>query len=274
MTKSLVTRSLLNAATPVITRSYGLSVAVRGMFTVSAPTRVARLPLTTLRRTMFIRTDSTPNPLSLKFFPGRTVLEQGAMEFRGIREANVQHSPLAKRLFAIEGVESLYFAKDFISVNKTEDAEWQVLKPNVFATLMDFFASGVPVYTDELPVSDTTILDSDSETVAMIKELIDTRIRPVVQEDGGDLVYRGFEDGVVLLQMQGSCKGCPSSSVTLRNGIENMLLHYVPEVKGVRQVEDEELKEVSDKAMDALEGRLKSAKAHEQKHVHDHNCKH
>lgn len=121
----------------------------------------------------------------------------------------------------------------------------------------DFFNSGTPVYTDELPVSDTTILDTDDDTVAMIKEIIETKIRPVVQEDGGDLIYRGFEDGIVLLQMQGSCKGCPSSSITLRNGIENMLCHYVPEVQGVKQVEDEELNEVSDQQLNQLEARLK-----------------
>ena len=211
---------------------------------------------------MFIKTQDTPNPASLKFLPGAEVrknrevtkchntkckqtlsfdgkilhaifqvLEHGTLDFPTLSSA--QKSPLAKLLFRIEGVNGVFFGRDFITVTKVDDesVEWKVLKPEIFATIMDFFHSGLPiVHDDAVPSGDTEILDDDSDTVAMIKELLDTRIRPTVQEDGGDIVYMGFDDGVVKLKMQGSCTSCPSSVVTLKNGVQNMLQFYIPEV--------------------------------------------
>lgn len=188
---------------------------------------------------MFIQTQDTPNPNSLKFMPGVKVLEPGqTMDFPNGPSAYC--SPLAKLLFRIEGVKSVFFGPDFITVTKVdEDVDWKLMKPEIYATIMDFFASGLPILTDARPSSDTQISEDDDETVQMIKELLDTRIRPTVQEDGGDIVFMGFEDGIVKLKMQGSCTSCPSSVVTLKNGVQNMLQFYIPEVVGVEQVEDE-----------------------------------
>lgn len=197
-------------------------------------------PLTYLQlRSMFIKTQETPNPNSLKFIPGVKILEEReTIDFPNGTTAFC--SPLAKLLFRIDGVKSVFFGSDFITVTKVdEDTEWRLLKPEIFATIMDFFASGLPVLTDAKPSSDTQITEEDDETVQMIKELLDTRIRPTVQEDGGDIIFMGFEDGIVKLKMQGSCTSCPSSVVTLKNGVQNMLQFYVPEVKSVEQVEDE-----------------------------------
>ncbi|XP_051896784.1 NFU1 iron-sulfur cluster scaffold homolog, mitochondrial-like isoform X6 [Pristis pectinata] len=190
-------------------------------------------------RSMFIQTQDTPNPNSLKFIPGCPVLESGTMDFSAPRSASC--SPLARQLFRIDGVKGVFFGPDFITVTKAGDnVQWKLLKPDVYATIMDFFASGLPVVTDEAPSSDTAPSEEDDEVVAIIKELLDTRIRPTVQEDGGDVIYKGFEDGIVKLMLQGSCTNCPSSLVTLKSGIENMLQFYVPEVEGVVQVADEE----------------------------------
>lgn len=191
-------------------------------------------------RTMFIQTQETPNPNSLKFLPGVKVLEERqTMDFPSIKEA--ASSPLAKLLFRIEGVKGVFFGSDFITVTKIDDEgiEWKLLKPEIFATIMDFFASGMPILIDVKPSSDTEIHEDDDEVVQMIKELLDSRIRPTVQEDGGDIQYMGFENGVVKLKMQGSCSNCPSSIVTLKSGIENMLQFYIPEVKSVESVEDD-----------------------------------
>ncbi|CAH9097265.1 unnamed protein product [Cuscuta europaea] len=189
------------------------------------------------RRSMFIQTQSTPNPLSLMFYPGKPVMETGSSDFPNARSAMT--SPLAKALFGIDGITRVFFGSDFVTVTKSDDATWDLLKPEVFAAIMDFYASGDPLFLDSNTAStmDTTIREDDSETVAMIKELLETRIRPAVQDDGGDIEYRGFDEdtGMVKLRMQGACSGCPSSSVTLKSGIENMLMHYVPEVKGVVQ---------------------------------------
>uniref|UniRef100_A0A182JEA0 NFU1 iron-sulfur cluster scaffold homolog, mitochondrial n=1 Tax=Anopheles atroparvus TaxID=41427 RepID=A0A182JEA0_ANOAO len=190
------------------------------------------------KRTMFIQTQDTPNPDSLKFLPGVAVLEKGqTMDFPTVSSA--QCSPLAKLLFRVEGVRSVFFGGDFVTISKQEDAEWRIIKPEVFAVIMDFFASGLPVVTNAKPNPDTQINDEDDETVQMIKELLDTRIRPTVQEDGGDIIFMGFDDGVVKLKMQGSCSSCPSSIVTLKNGVQNMLQFYIPEVVSVEQVKDE-----------------------------------
>ncbi|XP_075592865.1 NFU1 iron-sulfur cluster scaffold homolog, mitochondrial isoform X2 [Balearica regulorum gibbericeps] len=190
-------------------------------------------------RCMFIQTQDTPNPNSLKFIPGKEVLESRTMEFS--TPAAAFCSPLARQLFKIEGVKSVFFGPDFITITKeNEDLDWNLLKPDIYATIMDFFASGLPVVTDEAPRTDTAASEDDDEVVLMIKELLDTRIRPTVQEDGGDVIYKGFEDGIVQLKLQGSCTSCPSSIITLKNGIQNMLQFYIPEVEGVEQVVDDD----------------------------------
>ncbi|XP_005057999.1 PREDICTED: NFU1 iron-sulfur cluster scaffold homolog, mitochondrial isoform X1 [Ficedula albicollis] len=190
-------------------------------------------------RGMFIQTQDTPNPNSLKFIPGREVLESRTMEFS--TPAAAYCSPLARQLFRIEGVKSVFFGPDFITITKeSEDLDWNLLKPDIYAAIMDFFASGLPVVTDEAPRTDTAASEEDDEVVLMIKELLDTRIRPTVQEDGGDVIYKGFEDGIVQLKLQGSCTSCPSSIITLKNGIQNMLQFYIPEVEGVEQVVDDD----------------------------------
>ncbi|KAB5539076.1 hypothetical protein DKX38_016609 [Salix brachista] len=194
------------------------------------------------RRTMFIQTQSTPNPSSLMFYPGKAVMDVGSADFPNARSA--MNSPLAKAIYGIDGINRVFFGSDFITVTKSDDATWEFLKPEIFAAIMDFYSSGEPLFLDSQTAAakDTAISEDDSETVAMIKELLETRIRPAVQDDGGDIEYRGFDEetGIVKLQMQGACSGCPSSSVTLKSGIENMLMHYVPEVKGVEQELDAE----------------------------------
>ncbi|XP_065879785.1 nifU-like protein 4, mitochondrial [Euphorbia lathyris] len=197
------------------------------------------------RRTMFIQTQSTPNPSSLMFYPGKSVMEVGSADFPNARSA--LNSPLAKALYGIDGISRVFFGSDFVTVTKSDDASWDFLKPEIFAAIMDFYSSGQPLFLDSQTAAakDTAINEDDSETVAMIKELLETRIRPAVQDDGGDIEYRGFdpETGIVKLKMQGACSGCPSSSVTLKSGIENMLMHYVSEVKGVEQEFDAEEEE-------------------------------
>ncbi|XP_029164424.1 NFU1 iron-sulfur cluster scaffold homolog, mitochondrial-like [Nylanderia fulva] len=192
------------------------------------------------KRNMFIQTQDTPNPNSLKFIPGVLVLGEGCTkDFPSAKDAYC--SLLAKQLFRIEGVKAVFFGPDFITVTKLdEDVEWKLLKPEIFATIMDFFASNQPIMDETSePATDTQINANDDEVVQMIKELLETRIRPTVQEDGGDIVYMGFEEGILKLKMQGSCTNCPSSAVTLRNGVQNMMQFYIPEVLGVIQVEDE-----------------------------------
>lgn len=194
------------------------------------------------RRSMFIQTQSTPNPASLMFYPGKQVMETGSADFPNARSA--MSSPLAKSLFGVDGITRVFFGSDFVTVTKSDEISWDLLKPQVFAAIMDFYSTGQPLILDSASAAsmDTAIQEDDSETVAMIKELLETRIRPAVQDDGGDIEYVGFdpESGIVKLRMQGACSGCPSSSVTLKSGIENMLMHYVPEVKGVEQELDAE----------------------------------
>nr|XP_010909655.1 nifU-like protein 4, mitochondrial [Elaeis guineensis] len=189
------------------------------------------------KRSMFIQTQSTPNPMSLMFYPGKPVMEVGSADFPNARAA--MNSPLAKSLFGIDGITRVFFGSEFVTVTKSEGASWDFLKPEIFAAIMDFYSSGKPLFLDSNVAAsmDTAIHEDDSEIVAMIKELLETRIRPAVQDDGGDIEYRGFDPdtGIVKLKMQGACSGCPSSSVTLKSGIENMLMHYVPEVRGVEQ---------------------------------------
>jgi len=188
---------------------------------------------------MFIQTETTPNEASLKFIPGVTVTGGSSHEFLDLRSA--LPSPLATRLLTIDGVVEVFFGPDFVTCSKDESVNWSILKPEVFAVLMEHFSSGQPLFKDGQDTSgaeDTRILDTDSEVVGMIKELLETRVRPAIQEDGGDIEFKGFEEeaGLVKLKLKGSCRGCSSSSVTLKNGIERMLMHYVPEVKGVEQV--------------------------------------
>ncbi|XP_043579995.1 NFU1 iron-sulfur cluster scaffold homolog, mitochondrial-like [Bombus pyrosoma] len=213
-------------------------------------------------RTMFIQTQDTPNPNSLKFIPGVKVLETGqTKDFPNATDAYC--SPLAKMLFRIDGVKSVFFGPDFITISKAdEDVEWKLLKPEIFAVIMDFFATGLPILTDEQPATDTQISEDDSEIVQMIKELLDTRIRPTVQEDGGDVVFMGFEEGIVKLKMQGSCTSCPSSVITLKNGVQNMMQFYIPEVLGVVQVEDE-TDQIAKKEFEKFEEKIKSSKPSE-----------
>jgi Fe-S cluster biogenesis protein NfuA len=211
---------------------------------------------------MFIQTQETPNPSSLKFLPGRSVLEGGGtLDMPNIAAA--KNSPLAKLLFRIEGVKGIFFGSDFITVSKYDDEglEWKTMKPEIFATIMDFFLSGLPVVNEGVTTSgDTEIYEDDDDTVAMIKELLDTRIRPTVQEDGGDVIYVDYKDGVVTLQMQGSCSSCPSSIVTLKNGVQNMLQFYVPEVVAVEQVFDEEAESVKKEELAKLENMIRTKK--------------
>lgn len=215
-------------------------------------------------RGMFIQTQNTPNPTSLMFIPtGKPVLsgEERSKNFSNAREAMA--SPLAKKLFLIDGVTQVFFASDFVTVSKDEDASWSVLKPEIFAAMTEFYASNEPILydSDDTDVAKNNNLikeEEDDEVVAMIKELLETRIRPAVQEDGGDIVFCDFDHdcGVVTLKMMGACSGCPSSSVTLKSGIENMLMHYIPEVKGVVEADADEAEVESDKAFQRLEQHL------------------
>jgi Fe-S cluster biogenesis protein NfuA len=183
---------------------------------------------------MFIQTEPTPNPAALKFLPGRTVLAHGTLDMRD--KAAAAQSPLAERLFEIPGVSGVFFGSDFIAVTKGA-GEWQQLKPAILGAIMEHFVSGGSLLRDESAEpadSDEFFDEKDAETVATIKELIETRVRPAVENDGGDITFRGFKDGIVFLDMKGACSGCPSSTATLRHGIENLLRHYLPDVIEVR----------------------------------------
>ncbi|THH21019.1 hypothetical protein EW146_g486 [Bondarzewia mesenterica] len=212
-----------------------------GVRPTNTPSNRINPPLT---RSMFIQTETTPNEDSLKFIPGVSVMETGSAEFLDTRSALV--SPLAIRLMGIEGVKTVFFGPDFVSVSKDSENPWSVIKPEIYSILMEFFSSGQPLFRsqedrDNAGPQDTKILDTDSDTVAMIKELLDTRVRPAIMEDGGDIEYRGFTDeGTVQVKLKGSCRGCDSSTVTLKTGIERMLMHYIPEVQGVEQILDTE----------------------------------
>lgn len=179
---------------------------------------------------MFIQTEDTPNPSTLKFIPGKTVMEQGTAQFTSIGESS--SSPLARRLFAVDGITQVFFGHDFISITKAESHDWFTIKPGVLAGIMEHYASGMPVIEGEADDHDEDD-GEDSDTVSQIKHLLDTRVRPAVAMDGGDIVFKSFENGVVTLFMRGACQGCPSSTATLKMGIENMLRHYIPEVQEV-----------------------------------------
>ncbi|MDQ7070697.1 MAG: NifU family protein [Rhodobacterales bacterium] len=185
---------------------------------------------------MFIQTESTPNPATLKFLPGQTVLEAGTADFTTLEAAEV--SPLAARIYAVDGINGVFFGTDFVTVTKTETVEWDHIKPAILGAIMEHFQSGQPVMTaDAVAPSGHADHDGpDQQIVAQIKDLLDTRVRPAVAQDGGDITFHGFEHGVVYLHMQGACANCPSSTLTLKMGIENLLRHYIPEVTEVRPV--------------------------------------
>ncbi|MEM8776219.1 MAG: NifU family protein [Pseudomonadota bacterium] len=185
---------------------------------------------------MFIQTESTPNPATLKFLPGFPVLDAGTADFPSAESAD--KSPLAERLFKIQGVQGVFFGVDFITVTKTDDIEWDHIKPAVLGTIMEHFQSGQPtILEDAQPTSGHADHEGeDAVVVGQIKELLDTRVRPAVAQDGGDITFHGYDDGIVYLHMQGACAGCPSSTITLKMGIENLLRHYIPEVVEVRPV--------------------------------------
>jgi Fe-S cluster biogenesis protein NfuA len=190
---------------------------------------------------MLIQTESTPNPSTLKFLPGQRVMEAGTRDFATPEDAEA--SPLAEALFSIGDVEGVFFGRDFISVTAGPGVEWRDLKPQVLGVLLDHFSSGAPLFkaasTSAIAIDpESGISDSpeDAEIVAQIRELIETRVRPAVAQDGGDIVYRGFRQGTVFLALHGACSGCPSSTMTLKQGIESLLKHYVPEVQSVEAV--------------------------------------
>ncbi len=184
---------------------------------------------------MFIQTEQTPNPATLKFLPGRPVMTRGTANFTDAAAARI--SPLAERLFSLPGVSGVFFGADFITVTKQEDGDWYHLKPAILAVIMEHFTTGRPVFlAGDGEAADTAADEEDDEIVAQIKELLETRVRPAVAQDGGDIIFHDFEDGVVYLHMQGSCSGCPSSTATLKAGIENMLRHYIPEVVEVQAI--------------------------------------
>ena len=180
---------------------------------------------------MFIQTQDTPNPATLKFIPGVPVMDSGTADYPAADSA--AHSPLARRLFQIDGVSGVFLGGDFVAVTKEESLDWFALKPSILAGIMEHYASGMPAVEKADMASDSADEDDD-EVVKQIKQLLDTRVRPAVAMDGGDIVFQGFDDGIVTLQMRGACQGCPSSTATLKMGIENMLRHYIPDVREVR----------------------------------------
>jgi Fe-S cluster biogenesis protein NfuA len=190
---------------------------------------------------MLIQTETTPNPSTLKFLPGQAVMEAGTRDFATPEDADA--SPLASAIFSTGEVEGVFFGRDFVSVTAAPGADWRQLKPEILSVLLDHFSSGAPLFNPgsaagiSVPLPDQYDEDpADAEVVAQIKELIETRVRPAVAQDGGDIVYRGFAKGTVYLAMQGACSGCPSSAMTLKSGIEGLLKHYVPEVETVEAV--------------------------------------
>jgi len=185
---------------------------------------------------MFIQTESTPNPATLKFLPGQSVMDVGTADFPTADTAG--KSPMAGRIFSVGGVTGVFFGLDFVTVTKADDVEWDHIKPAILGAIMEHYQSGQPVMGDDhKPVSGHADHDGEnSEIVSQIKELLDSRVRPAVAQDGGDITFHGFDRGVVYLHMQGACAGCPSSTLTLKMGIENLLRHYIPEVTEVRPV--------------------------------------
>src|SRR3989442_28430 len=221
-----------DAANEALDRAAGRANGIAAITHELALTRPPR------KKTMFFQPKSTPNPATLKFIPGRTVLDTGTMEFSS-REAAAR-SPLAERLFEVPGISGVFYGYDFVTVTKA-DGDWQQLKPAILGAIMEHYMSGAPLLADGSAHNDEAadeedefFNESDADTVAQIKDLIETRVRPAVANDGGDITFRGFRDGVVYLNMKGSCAGCPSSTATLQHGIQNLLRHFVPDVVEVR----------------------------------------
>jgi Fe-S cluster biogenesis protein NfuA len=183
---------------------------------------------------MFIQTESTPNPATLKFLPGQTVLDMGTADFPSAETAG--KSPLATRIFAVSGVTGVFFGTDFVTVTKAEAVDWGHIKPAILGAIMEHYQSGAPVIEGEQAAAHQAHDGPDGDIVRQIKELLDTRVRPAVAQDGGDITFHGFDRGIVYLHMKGACAGCPSSTLTLKMGIENLLRHYIPEVTEVRPV--------------------------------------
>jgi Fe-S cluster biogenesis protein NfuA len=185
---------------------------------------------------MFIQTESTPNPATLKFLPGQSVLDAGTADFPNAEAAT--SSPLARRVFAVDGVTGVFFGTDFVTVTKAEGVDWAHVKPAILGAIMEHYQSGAPVMDNGATgeAGHTAHDGPDGDIVRQIKELLDTRVRPAVAQDGGDITFHGFDRGVVYLHMKGACAGCPSSTLTLKMGIENLLRHYIPEVTEVRPV--------------------------------------
>lgn len=184
---------------------------------------------------MFIQTEATPNPATIKFLPGKPVVTNGVFDFKSLEDAG--NSPLAQRLFGLQGVSGIFLGSDFVSVSKADDTDWSMLKPMVLGALMEHFSTGQPIVLDAEGGDKSAISEDDDPLVVQIKQLIEERVRPAVMMDGGDIIFNSFDDGVVYLEMRGACSGCPSSTMTLKSGIENMLKHFVPEVTEVRPVE-------------------------------------
>ncbi len=181
---------------------------------------------------MFIQTESTPNPATLKFLPGQTVMEQGTADFPNVDSA--KSSPLAKRLFTLDGVTGVFLGNDFVTVTKQESTDWEHVKPSILGAIMDHFQSGAPIIEGEQSGNvHAEHSGEDTEIVGQIKELLDSRVRPAVAQDGGDITFKSFENGVVTVELKGSCSGCPSSVMTLKQGVQNLLCHYISEVKSV-----------------------------------------
>ncbi len=190
---------------------------------------------------MFIQTEATPNPATLKFLPGQTVVEEGSYDFRSVEDA--ANSPLAIRLFDLKDVTGVFFGYDFVTITKNDDADgldWQHLKPAILGAIMEHFMSGDPVLVGQQSVSgdlgEEFFEPEDEKTVELIKELLETRVRPAVAQDGGDIAFRGFREGIVYLHMRGACAGCPSSTATLKHGIQNLLRHFIPDVEEVEAI--------------------------------------
>ena len=185
---------------------------------------------------MFIQTEETPNPQTLKFNPGVEVLKSGTMNFN--KGDDISNSPLAQTIFKNENVDGVFLAQSFISITKAANGDWEVLKPIMIALIMDHFVAGHPVVNEsnQNAEAEEQASDNDNEVVKEIKELIETRVRPAVAQDGGDIIFKNFDEGIVYLELHGACSGCPSSTITLKSGIENMLKHYIPEVKSVEAV--------------------------------------
>ena len=182
---------------------------------------------------MFIQTETTPNPDTIKFIPGKLLLQEGTLSFNDKQLAKL--SPLADRLFQINGVKNVFIGKDFITVTRNSDMDWQPLKPLLLSSIMEHFLSGEPIVIEEKN-KEISLNKEDSKAVIEIKELLETKVRPAVASHGGDIIFHSYDDGILTLEMQGSCSGCPSSTATLKMGVENMFRHYLPEVREVRQL--------------------------------------